>query len=137
GFWADAWERVLRRPSAIMAIAWISIVGFFAVFSPLLANGHPLLVRQLDGDGTVVSTSSPLLEHLTPVDILLLIGALVGLPLILLPLGVARSLRLMILLTAALQVGLSLVMLTFFDEPGTLAIWITAAVVALPFLWLS
>jgi ABC-type dipeptide/oligopeptide/nickel transport system permease subunit len=48
GFWADAWSQVFRRPGAICGMIWIGIVLFFAVFSPLLASGHPLMVRTLD-----------------------------------------------------------------------------------------
>ena len=38
GFWADAWERVLRRPGAVFGLCWIGVVAFFAVFAPLIAN---------------------------------------------------------------------------------------------------
>lgn len=48
GFWAEAWGKVLRRPSAIAGLAWIGIVAFFAVLAPLLANGHPVLLT--DGE---------------------------------------------------------------------------------------
>lgn len=48
GFWADAWSQVLRRPGAVAGIVWISIVLFFAIFSPVLASGHPLILRTID-----------------------------------------------------------------------------------------
>lgn len=78
GFWADAWDTVIRRPGAMVALAWLGIVAFFAVFAPLLANGHPLILRELGPDGKVLSTSWPLLRNLTAVDVLLVLGTLVG-----------------------------------------------------------
>ncbi|HBS28255.1 MAG TPA: hypothetical protein DEB06_02120, partial [Phycisphaerales bacterium] len=48
GFWADAWARVLRRPGAVLGLAWIGVVGFFAVVAPVLASGHPVLMREID-----------------------------------------------------------------------------------------
>ena len=52
GFWADAWDQVIRRPSAIIGLTWVAIIAFFAVFAPLLANGHPLITVPLAEDGT-------------------------------------------------------------------------------------
>lgn len=49
---------------------WILTLGFVAVFAPFLASSHPYLMK-VDG-----RWSSPLLEHLTPVDVLLVIVAL-------------------------------------------------------------
>jgi hypothetical protein len=43
GFWADAWGQVVRQPRAMLALAWISTIAFFAAFAPVLASGHPLL----------------------------------------------------------------------------------------------
>jgi ABC-type dipeptide/oligopeptide/nickel transport system permease subunit len=48
GFWADAWSQVVRRPGAIFGLSWIGIIIFFAIFSPILASGHPVLMRTLD-----------------------------------------------------------------------------------------
>lgn len=47
-FWADAWSQVLRRPGAVVGLVWISIMVALAVLSPLLANGHPLVMRTID-----------------------------------------------------------------------------------------
>ena len=41
GFWADAWDRVVARFGARMALGWIGTVAFFAVFAPVLASAHP------------------------------------------------------------------------------------------------
>ncbi|MEC7352126.1 MAG: hypothetical protein VYD99_03290, partial [Planctomycetota bacterium] len=48
-FWADAWHRVVIRRGAQLGLLWIAIVGFFAVFAPVIANGLPLwTVETLD-----------------------------------------------------------------------------------------
>lgn len=48
GFWADAWETVSKRPAAVAGLCWIALMAFFAVFAPVLASGHPLVLRTLD-----------------------------------------------------------------------------------------
>ena len=48
GFWADVWDRVLRRRAAVLALAWIGIVAAGAVLAPLVANAHPLRFERLD-----------------------------------------------------------------------------------------
>lgn len=156
GFWADAWSRVLRRPLAILALTWIAIVAFFAVFAPLIANGHPLLWRTLAADGAVTATSSPLLVHLSAVDLLLLAGTLFGGLWLLLPstfLGrgaPSRGMRGAALLVAALQAGVTTVVMALLaarpaldrmisgpdaSEARTLALWwAVAVVVSIPFV---
>lgn len=44
GFWTEAWRQVFKRPGAVLGIAWVGIIAFFAIFAPLIANGHPILV---------------------------------------------------------------------------------------------
>lgn len=109
GFWSEAWAQVVRRPGAIFGLTWLGIVAFFAVFAPLIATGHPWLVRQLGPGGEVVSVSSPVLEYLGTADWLLLIGTVCGLVWLALPFGPARSLRLGAMICAALQAGLAVV----------------------------
>ena len=58
------------RRGAKLGAWWIAIAALGAVAAPLLANSHPLL-WQVDGE-----ISSPALEHLTSVDVVLLMGAL-------------------------------------------------------------
>lgn len=70
GFLAETLSGVFGRWGARLGLAWILIVGFFAVFGPLVASSHPLLMK--DGSGW----SSPLLVHLTPTDVVLLLGTL-------------------------------------------------------------
>lgn len=55
---------------------WIVLLAFAAVFAPFLANSHPYLLK-VDG-----RWSSPLLEHLAPVDVILLVGALTAMALL-------------------------------------------------------
>lgn len=76
GFWTDAWQSVSRRNGARFALAWLGIVCFFAVFAPIIASGHPLWMKNLQ-TGKV---TSPLLEFLTPLDLLLLIWGIVAVP---------------------------------------------------------
>jgi peptide/nickel transport system permease protein len=110
GFWADAWERVLGRTSARFALGWIGLVAFFAVFAPLIANGHPLMMVERDASGAVVARTFPLFAHLTTTDLLLLIGAFLGLPWLFLPLKLPRSLRLGVLVVGAIQAGVVVVL---------------------------
>ncbi|MDG1360721.1 MAG: hypothetical protein P8P71_09800, partial [Phycisphaerales bacterium] len=73
-FWADAWSRVVERRGAQFGLVWIGIIGFFAIFAPVIANGLPLISREIGPDGSVVSSYSPLWLSLTATDILLLLG---------------------------------------------------------------
>ncbi len=84
GFWADAWSQVLKRPAAVCGLVWVGVITFCAVFAPILANGHPLIMETLDAQRHVVSASSPLLRSLTPMDVLLLLTPFAGLPCLLL-----------------------------------------------------
>ena len=127
-FWADAWDRVLLRWSARIGIGWIAVIAFFAVFAPVLANGLPLWTTefQMNPDGSrgdVLAEWSPLWRGLGAVDLMLLIGAIVGVPWIAMPVSVLRlkrSHRLGILCAAVLQAGFSVVI------AGWVADWLTA-----------
>ena len=57
------------RQGARLGLAWIIVLVFCAVFAPFLANSHPILMKQ---SGVI---SSPLLRHLTPTDVWLLVAA--------------------------------------------------------------
>lgn len=52
--------------SARIGLIWIGVIAFFAVFAPFLANSHPYLIKTEQG------LSSPLLNHLEPVDVIIL-----------------------------------------------------------------
>jgi len=56
------------RPGARLGLAWLAILVFCAVFGPFLANTHPIVLK-MDG-----KWSSPLLQHLYPSDVLLLVA---------------------------------------------------------------
>ncbi|MEX0745518.1 MAG: ABC transporter permease [Phycisphaeraceae bacterium] len=76
--------------SARVSLAWVAVLVLCAVFAPLIANSHPLLMLTAEADPgerlTILSRfepgswSSPLLRHLTVADVLL--------PLVLLAVGV-------------------------------------------------
>lgn len=63
GLWWRVGSRALCQWGMRIGLAWIGLIGFFAVFAPLLANSHPLLMRTSDGQ-----LSSPMLHHLSPSD---------------------------------------------------------------------
>jgi peptide/nickel transport system permease protein len=90
GFWAEAWSIVLKRRTAVLALCWLSIVAFFAVFAPILASGHPMWMRWTDSGG-VTQSASPLWRNLAPLDVALLLGAIVGVPVVLLTKRGARA----------------------------------------------
>ena len=73
-FWADAWHRVVIRRGAQLGLLWIGIVGFFAIFAPVIANGLPLWSVETDESGEVIRSYSPLFASLSATDLLLLLG---------------------------------------------------------------
>lgn len=73
---AEVWRHALARPSARFGLAWIGLVAFCAIFAPLLASSHPLLLKVDD------HWSSPLLRYLSPADVILLAFGLLGLPIL-------------------------------------------------------
>ena len=121
GFWADAWDRVLRRRGAVVGLCWIGVIAFFAVFAPLVANAHPLTLVRVASDGTA-HREWPLLASLTPTDWLLLAGLVVGVPWVFLgPRSLTRAQRLGMLVVAALQAGAIVVLV------GSIVPWAAGA----------
>ena len=59
--------QLLGRWGARLGLVWMLIVAFFAVFAPFIASSHPILYK---AGG---KWSSPMLEHLTPVDVILVV----------------------------------------------------------------
>ena len=128
-FWADAWDRVRARPGAVFGIVWISIMGFFAVFAPLLANAHPILMEQLAADGSVEARSFPLISYLTPTDWLLMAGSIFGLPWVFFgPAALGRSLRIAVLAALLAQGGATIVLSQVFvwTSEGSSLPWLRA-----------
>lgn len=122
GFWADAWARVLKSRSAVMAISWILLVGVGAVLAPLIANANPLWLGELAPDGTVVSWRSPMWESLTATDLLLILGSIAGGLWLALPLRLPRGERLGVLAMVCVLWGMTVVLASFaadwLDEPA-------------------
>jgi ABC-type dipeptide/oligopeptide/nickel transport system permease subunit len=104
-FWADAWHRVVIRRGAQLGLVWIGIIGFFAIFAPVIANGLPLWTIELSDDGTAVNGYSPLFQSLTPTDILLLLGGILGTIFFFVPFSMGKQHRLGLISAAALLSG--------------------------------
>lgn len=119
GFWAEAWSQVIRRPGAIFGLTWVGIIAFFAVFAPFIASGHPIVLRELDPDGAVVSVTSPMWNNLKGTDLLILLGAIASVLWMALPLRIDRGTRLGLILVAGLQAGLVVVILFFIASKAT------------------
>src|SRR5688500_2083435 len=66
-FARQAVSDTFRRTGARIGMAWVIVLAFCGVFAPFLANSHPLLLK------TGGRWSSPLLRHLTPADVVLLV----------------------------------------------------------------
>lgn len=68
------WQQVVHDTfvwtTARLGLGWICVIAAFGVLAPFLASSHPVLMK--DAAGTV---SSPLLRHLTPVDVCVLLFA--------------------------------------------------------------
>jgi peptide/nickel transport system permease protein len=105
-----SWSRrilseVLLRWGARLGLFWIILLTLVAVFAPLLANTHPLLIQDADG------WRSPMLTHLTPADTTLLGAFLLALALFFSP-G-ARLLRVVLWMGGLVLIGiLSLVLVS-------------------------
>jgi hypothetical protein len=116
GFWADAWERVLKRRGAVLGMVWIGIIAFFAVFAPVIASAHPVMLERLDDKGAVIAREWPMLANLSPTDWLLMIAFAVGTPWVFLggfnepARKLGRGGRLGVLVVALLQAGLTIVL---------------------------
>ncbi len=104
GFWTEAWEQVIRRPGAVIGMAWVAVVAFFALFAPLIANGHPLVMWEIGADGKKGSMTSPLLSNLSAADTVLIAwGIVVPLFLIFPMITLSRSERLRALIAGGVQ----------------------------------
>lgn len=69
---AEVLREVFTRWGARIGLAWILILVGVAVFAPFLATSHPLLLAE---GGRL---SSPVLAHLTPADVTILVVFLAG-----------------------------------------------------------
>lgn len=104
GFWTEAWDQIIRRPAAVIGMSWVAIIAFFAIFAPLIANGHPLMMWELDESGNRGGMSSPLLNSLSAADVVLLFwGFVVPIFLVLPMIKLSRSERLRALIAGGIQ----------------------------------
>ncbi len=108
GFWADVWSQVLRRPGAVAGLVFVGIISLLAVIAPFIANGHPYIMMTLNEAGETVSVSSPLFNHLSPVDVALFIGGVAISVVLFLPLGGKRSTRMLACFYLSIQAGLTI-----------------------------
>lgn len=65
---------VLGRWGARLGLAWVAVLVALAVFAPLLASSHPILWKHRG------QVSSPMLHHLTPPDVVLLVAFFAAIP---------------------------------------------------------
>ncbi|XAM00686.1 ABC transporter permease [Phycisphaeraceae bacterium D3-23] len=70
---ARATLQLFGRPGAVVGLFWVGLVGLLAVIAPFVANSHPILWK-VEGE----ALSSPMLKHLTPVDVILVLSMLVA-----------------------------------------------------------
>lgn len=110
GFWADAWDQVIKRLGARFALAWLGVVAAISVAAPFIASGHPWVYRELDGAGNVVKTSSPLLRNLTAADVALALGLLASVVWMVAARRLPRSERLASIAICGVCAGLTLVL---------------------------
>lgn len=101
-FWQIVWREVSVRWTARVGFTWVLAMACCAVFAPFLANSHPLLFKENGQWG------SPLLRHLTPADVVLLVmaAAVVGVALLRRVTFRSRLAILLFVLAAALPLAL-------------------------------
>ena len=102
---------VLREPRARAGLLWIGLLALAALFAPFIASSHPIAMK------VAGKWSSPLLEHLTPADVVLVIAAVVVALLIgFRRLSFRRSL-LILMMTLAVSIPLAI---RFVNPPQTI-----------------
>ncbi|MBL4808913.1 MAG: ABC transporter permease [Phycisphaerales bacterium] len=157
GFWAEAWGQVLRRPAAVAGIVWVSIIAFFAIFSPLIASGHPIIAWPMNADGSVGAMTSPLINTLKSSDVVLILLGLLAPVIIFFPTKrLETGERLRLIIAAGAQSGIMVILARLIESYFTardasesirdiaqsgyfvpLAVTIIAALSALPFILIS
>ncbi len=110
GFWTEAFGQVIRRPAAVFGFVWIAIVAFFAIFSPVLASGHPVMMWAVNEDGSRGAMTSPMIRMLTLADIVLIVWGIACPLLIFLPISKLNyGERLRICVAAGIQLAIGVV----------------------------
>lgn len=67
GYARTVLTEAFKHWSARLGLIWIGVIAFFAVFAPFIASSQPYLIKQ---SGVI---SSPLLQYLTPADVIILV----------------------------------------------------------------
>ena len=89
----------LKRLGAKFGVAWLLFIAFCAVFAPLIANTHPIVMKTRSGEVT-----SPLAEHLTSADVILMILTVVIVPVLFFVKWLSLGQRLVIFIAALIVV---------------------------------
>ena len=111
GFWAEAWAHVFRQPAAVAGMVWVAVVAFFAIFSPLVASGHPLIAWPINPDGSTGAMSSPLIQTLKASDVVLLFWGVMTPILLVLPIkDFHLGQRLRLIIAAGAQSGIMVIL---------------------------
>lgn len=105
GYAAQVLREAFTQWGARLGLAWIVSLVIMAVFAPVLANSHPLLLSEQG------SLSSPMLRHLTAADITLLAMFFTGLAVLWLRLSWRRRIA-YVLLAGLLSGGISAVLVS-------------------------
>src|SRR4051812_38878909 len=69
-YWSQVLSDTFKHSRPRVGAAWIAILIIFAVLGPFIASSHPFAMK------IAGQWSSPLLAHLTPVDVILLVFTL-------------------------------------------------------------
>ncbi|MEM1423754.1 MAG: hypothetical protein AAGH64_07100, partial [Planctomycetota bacterium] len=112
GFWADAWSQVMKQPIAVASILWIAFVSGLAIFAPVLASGHPIVMTEIAENGAR-STVFPLFENLSAGDWTLLAWGILSPVFVALPIALERSTRLGMVVAGGLQLAFSTVAISW------------------------
>lgn len=70
-------SRTLSSALPHFAVLWQAALLLSAVLAPIIASGHPILLRELDDSGLVVAMRSPMLRSLTGGDWIFLLAPLI------------------------------------------------------------
>jgi peptide/nickel transport system permease protein len=109
GFWADAWDTIVKRGGARFALFWLGVVALFAVIAPFIASGHPIIYRELDEAGNVTRTTYPLIRNLSAGDVALALGAVTSVLWMAFARRIQRSDRLLTLLMCSVIAAFTIV----------------------------
>ena len=107
GYARTVLTEAFKHWSARLGLIWIGVIAFFAVFAPFIASSQPYLIKQA---GVI---SSPLLQYLTPADVIILVIFLTFVTLLFLK----KSLVFNTLALLAILIFASIVSYTFVKPP--------------------